>query len=77
MPPLVIGENVDLPGWADIAIIGLCILLALVVIWMMFSRSRVAAESGDEVIERSPFDPMLLVSALAVIALAVAAYFLA
>lgn len=60
----------------DVAIIAVCILLALVVIWMMFSRSRVTAESGEEVAERSPFDPMLLVSALAVIFLAVAAYFL-
>lgn len=67
----------DLPGWADVVIIGLCILLALVVIGMMFARSRVATERGDEVVERSPFDPMLLVSALAVIALAVAAYVLA
>lgn len=66
----------DLPGWMDVAIIAVCILLALVVIWMMFSRSRVTAESGEEVAERSPFDPMLLVSALAVIFLAVAAYFL-
>jgi hypothetical protein len=67
---------VDLPGWVDVAIIVVCILLALAVIWMMFSRSRVTAESGDEVAERSPFDPMLMVSALAVIALAAAAYFL-
>lgn len=66
----------DLPGWANIAIIVFCVLLALAVIGMMVSRSRVTAESGDEVVERSPFDPMLLVSALAVIVLAGVAFFL-
>lgn len=66
----------DLPGWANIAVIVFCVLLALVVIGMMVSRSRVTAESGEEVAERSPFDPMLLVSALAVIVLAGVAFFL-
>lgn len=66
----------DLPGWANVAIIAACILLVLVVIWMMFSRSQVTTESGEEVTERSPFDPMLLASALAVVVLAVVTYFL-
>lgn len=63
------------PGWLAAAIVIVAITLAVATIAMMLARPR-ATDGGEDGAGRRFIDPMLILSALVVIALAVAAWLL-
>ncbi len=63
------------PGWLSATIVVVAITLAVATVALMLARPR-AIETGEAGAGRRVVDPMLILSALAVIALAVAAWLL-
>lgn len=63
------------PGWLSAAIVVVAIALAVATVALMLARPR-ATGDGESGAARRVFDPMLILSALVVIALAVAAWLL-
>ncbi len=66
--------GIELPGWVNGAVIIVCIALALLALVLMFRAVRSTGPDSDDELQRSSFDPVLFLSTLAVIALAVVAF---